>query len=128
MARYKNIRIGNISFKVMQDSHYDGEFLCHYPNVYYKKEADYIQDQNDPDYYLYPDNPHCRIHKGCFVHPESCYVVAWLGKGEEPDITTVGDRPWQLSKTDRGDFDTIVKMVFERAYNIRPDEDGYDDE
>ena len=38
-----------------------------YPNGYYGRENEFIKEG---DWYLYPDNHHCRVHKDCFKYPQ----------------------------------------------------------
>jgi len=114
------IRINNIEFRPFKNKENDkylGEFVCYHENPYYQHETDFVQCELDPDYYYSPDgNPHCRIHKSCFVNPESCYVIADLTKADEPDIRSIGNRPWTLNETDEQDFKTVVLMTYERIY------------
>lgn len=109
----KEKRIGNISARPMvDDERYSYEILYHYPNPYYKREGEYIPIEGE-DYYQHPEVSFARIHKGCFKNPESCYVVAFITNHEdEPDVRSVGLRPWELSETDEQDFKEILKYVF----------------
>ena len=60
----------------------------------------------------------CRVHESCFKNPEVWYVVAdVIDRGdEEPDIKSIGRRPWELGVMDRADFDEIVNAVFKDYY------------
>ena len=109
----KRIRIGNVELRpISDDDKYQAEIISWYPNSHYGHENDYIKV--DDEYYRYKDNEHCFIHKSCFKHPESCYVVAFVTKSEEPDILSVCDRPWDLSEEDEKDFKQIIKMIYNK--------------
>lgn len=114
------IRINNIEFRPFKNKEnykYLGEFVYYKENPYYQHEADFVQCELNPDYYYSPDgNPCCKIHKSCFANPESCYVIAELTREDEPDIRSIGDRPWTLDEIDERDFKTVVLMTYERIY------------
>lgn len=109
----KRIRIGNVELRPISDNDkYQAEIRLWYSNCYYGHENDYIKV--DDEYYRYKDNEHYFIHKSCFEHPESCYVVAFVTNNEEPNILSVCDRPWDLSEEDEKDFKRIIKMIYEK--------------
>lgn len=117
----KKKRIGNIAVSPMAgDNNYSYEILFYYPNPYYGRENEYVKNEK-LGWYEYPDQPNVKIHSGCFKSPESCYVLAFITNGEEPDVVSVGLRPWELSGSDDIAFREILKYVF-------TDEDGEDDE
>lgn len=123
--RLKKIRIDNIEVRPLpqdDDEKYMAEIICYYPNPYYGNEDKYIKSQIDPDFYVYPDNPHCKVHISCFKNLESCYVVAFVTNDEEPDIRTVGNRPWTLNEKDEGDFKQIIKMIYDLIYHRNNDD------
>lgn len=122
--RLKKIRINNIEVRPLpqdDEEKYMAEIVCYYPNPYYGNEDKYIKSKTDPDFYIYPDNLYCKVHISCFKNPESCYVVAFVTNGEEPDIRTVGDRPWTLNEKDEEDFKQIIKMIYDLIYHRNND-------
>ncbi|WP_296864706.1 hypothetical protein [uncultured Methanobrevibacter sp.] len=119
----KGIIINNVELRLYSensDKQYAGEIIYWYPNVYYQKEKNFVVDKLNPDYYI-DTKYNTRVHKGCFLHPKSCYVIAFVTKGEEPDIVSVGNRPWTLSEQDQKDFEKIIKHIFE----YDPDDDEF---
>lgn len=109
----KRKRIGNICVVPRgDDDRYAYEVLMYYPNPYYGHEKDFVK-VDGTDYYEYPDNPFCKIHEGCFKNEESCYVVAFITNAEEPDVVSVGLRPWELKGSDDIAFREILKYVFD---------------
>lgn len=118
----KKKRIGNVAASPMSgDDRYAYEVLFYYPNPYYGHEKDYIKIEG-MDYYQYPDSPYCRVHAGCFKNPESCYVLAFITNAEEPDVVSVGLRPWELSGSDDIAFREILKYCFEYEYRDENEE------
>lgn len=120
----KGITINNIELRVFPKNEYHpyaAEILCWYPNVYYNRKSEFIQDQLNPEYYIDPNGSAGRIHEGCFLHPKSCYVVAFVTKGDEPDIVSVCGRPWELNEQNKEDFEKVIKHIFE----YDPDDDEY---
>lgn len=108
----KRKRIGNVCVVPMgNNDRYGYEVLMYYPNPYYGHEKDYVKIDGT-DYYAYPDNSYCRIHEGCFKNEESCYVVANITNGEEPDVVSVGLRPWELKGSDESAFMGILEYIF----------------
>ena len=112
MKTRKEKRIGNVSARPMFDGKYAWDILLHYPNPYWGKEKEYVKVEGT-DYYEYPDNPYCRLHSGCFKHEESCYTLAFITDKEEPDVVSVGMRPWELSGSDDIAFRKILEYVFD---------------
>ena len=114
-------RKGNIQIRRTTDirgKEYD-EVIVWYPNSFYGREKDYNFDGKEN--YIYKDAPHCRIHKSCFEHPESCYTIAtieWNGAGDEFHLRTVGLRPWELGKGDAADFLELVKAITYRDKDV----------
>lgn len=110
-----NKRIENIAYRSLADDEkYAAEILCYYPNFYYGEENNtkkFIKDEFNPEYYVDLEYG-CRVHEGCFKHPESCYVVAFVTRGEEPDIVSVGDRPWTLNEENKKSFEKLLELFF----------------
>ena len=122
----RKFRIGNIGvLPYINDDKYACEIVCYYPNPYYGKDDEYPEYQPDPNFRVYPDHPHCKVHKDCFKHEESCYVVAYATCEEESDIISVGPRPWELNDEDKASFETVIKKLFalERGESDDPQED-----
>jgi hypothetical protein len=100
------------------------------PNPYYGKENEYELDGN---YYL-PKNEAVyglyRIHKSCFVNPETAYVLAsWNNMDHDectPDLEFTGNRPFELGYEEFKEFWTVAKNCqqhIERILNDGLDED-----
>lgn len=112
-----NIRIGNIEFRYLRSDRRYGEIVCNYPNPYYGKESEYHWTEDGE--FAYQDDRHCRTHKSCFKHKESCYTVAFVNRDgdEEPDIETVGSRFLRLSSEDFRDYHDVLRAVFARNWS-----------
>lgn len=110
-----NKRIENIAFRSLGDNdNYAAEILCYYPNTYYGQENNtkkFSKDELNPEYYVDLEYG-CRVHEGCFKHPESCYVVAFVTRDEEPNIVSVGDRPWTLNEQNKKSFEKLLELFF----------------
>lgn len=115
---FTNKRIGNLEVRkvtnwLKEDSKYI-EFIKWHPNIYYGRESEYIWDDKREQY----KDPKCNwwyIDKSCFKHPESCYVIAFLDTfEEEPDIQTVGSRPFKLDIDEYVIFRDLVNYTFEQ--------------
>jgi hypothetical protein len=95
------------------------EILKHEPNPYYGREEDYILEG---DYYLPKTGHSYKIHKSCFVHPESAFMVAhWEDINHDectPDLKFVGRRPFDLSPEEREAFWELTKLGQEHLENI----------
>ena len=85
-----------------------------YPNGYYKRESEFIKEG---DWYLYPDNYHCRVHKDCFKNPQSCMAIASFNYNDHEgcyELKFVGDRPIQLTKEERDIFWKLLEYGFKQ--------------
>lgn len=103
------MRIGNIELRCVNET---WEIVQWYPNYFYQRENEFIKV--DDEHYRYKDNDNCYVHKDCFRNPESCCVIAFVERSEdEPDILSVGIRPWQLNEKDEQDFKQILKLNFD---------------
>lgn len=83
-----------------------------YPNGYYGRESEFIKEG---DWYLCPDNHHCRIHKDCFKHPQSCMAIASFNYNEHEgcyELEFVLDRPISLPKELRDTFWELLEYGF----------------
>jgi len=83
-----------------------------YPNSYYGKESEF---EKDGDWYLYPDNHHCRVHKDCFKNPQSCMAIASFNYNSNEgcyELEFVGDRPIGLTKEEREIFWELLEYGF----------------
>ena len=105
-------RIGNLEFapatyllpKDNWPKHPAYHINYYYPNAYYGHESEYIKEG---DWYKYPNNSFCRIHKDCFKHEQSCMAIASFNyddRNECYDIRFIGDRPLEITKEEREIF------------------------
>lgn len=109
----ESLRIGNVCFRKATYLGNEPEFPSwhidfFYPNPYYGKENEY---KKDGDYYIKVNVAHpINIHKNCFKHKETCYAIASFIRDKEGyyELSFIGDRPLNLSKTD---FDDFMKLV-----------------
>lgn len=117
----EHIRIGSIELRNV--SHFSGsgkywEIVKNYPNPHYGQEKHFEQIGNT-EYYrkISGEEWESRVsyHKSCFKHPESCYTIATIEENddEEPDIKSVGSRPFNLNSRDFEDFLKICKSIYE---------------
>ena len=68
-----------------------------YSNLYYGKENEYIKLNHE--FYCYPKNTGCRIHKDLFKSKELCIVLATFRYDYQEEcynLEFIGDRPLQL--------------------------------
>ena len=110
----KNIRIGNIGIRPYfnGNSKIIGKIVCYYPNPTFGKEKEYNWTEDGE--FAYKINEGCRMHKSCFVNPESCYVIAFIEDcADEPDIRTVGSRMFKLEENDLTDFVSVCKYMYD---------------
>lgn len=104
-------RIGNLEFKVASyllpedklPEHPSYHINYYYPNLYYKREKDFIKEG---DWYIYPDMKNCRVHKDCFKHKQSCFAIASFDYDKEGyyELHFIGDRPLNITKEERETF------------------------
>jgi len=120
-------RIGKIEFRLTKSLGRNPrdyvEIVFWYPNHYYGNEDQY---KKDGEWYLPKEGPAAyRIHEGCFKNPESCYTLATIEIKEEPDIISVGLRPFELAAKDRADFEAIVRLAYEYTINLWKEQNDY---
>ena len=122
-------RIGNVEFRVSKTlgSHPRDyiDIVFWYPNSDYGQEYQY--EKIDGEWYI-PKGMGCnfyRIHESCFKNPESCYSVATIDIKEEPDVLSVGLRPFDLKPKDRADFEAIVRLAYEYTANLWREQNNY---
>jgi len=107
------IRINQIECRFSQGRY---EIVKWYPNSYYGKEQEYVDNgwEVGEDFYRLNNTS---IHKNCFKNPESCYTVATLHYDDGEgccDMQTVGPRVLQLSKPEREDFFAVYEYAEDR--------------
>ena len=117
----ENKRIGNLSFSQATYLLPKNEWTenpsyhinYHYPNAYYGKENEFIKEG---DWYLYPDNQHCRVHKDCFKNPQSCMAIASFDCDKERyyELSFVGDRPLSINEKEREIFWELVEYGYKQ--------------
>lgn len=119
--KIKRRRVGNIEVRSTENRQAPYQIICWQKNNYYYEKEQYERTE-DPEFYREKDAPvgYGVIHESCFKNPESCYVVAEVVKrdDDEPDIKSIGRRPWDLSVTDRADFDEIINAVYKDYYDL----------
>ena len=124
--RIENLEFGPASYLLPKEE-YPKNPAWHidywYPNGYYGRESEFIKEG---DWYLYPDNPHCRVHKDCFKNPQSCMAIASFNYNNHEgcyELEFVGDRPIQLTKEERDIFWELLEYGFKQLNNQEEDEE-----
>ena len=114
-----NKKIGNLEFrkasyllpKEPENPAYHIDYW--YPNGYYGKESNYVKV--DEDWYCYPDNHNCRIHKDCFKNPLSAMAIGSFNyKDGCYEFSFIGERPVRLTLKERDDFWELIKYGFKQ--------------
>ena len=93
-----------------------------YPNGYYGREFEFVKEG---DWYLYPDNHHCKVYKDCFKNPESCMAIASFNYNSHEgcyELEFIGDRPISLSKEDKEIFWELLEYGFKQLNNQEDEE------
>jgi hypothetical protein len=83
------------------------------PNGYYKRESEFIKV--DSEFYCYPDNPYCKVHRNCFKHPETSYAIAAFHYNDHEEcyeLEFVGNRPINLNEEERKIFWGLLEFGF----------------
>lgn len=114
-------RIGNLEFRkatyLLPDDKLPEHLSYHIdywvPNCYYGREKEFIKDK---DWYVYPDNSHCRVHKDCFKNPESCFAIASFNYDKEGyyELTFIADRPLNITKEEREIFWELIQYGYKQ--------------
>ena len=84
-----------------------------YPNPYYGNENNYIKLNHE--FYCYPKNTGCRIHKDLFKSREHCIVLAsftYDSKEEIYNLEFIGARPLELTNWD--DFRKLIEYGYKQ--------------
>lgn len=111
----KNKRINDIEIRKTSNGNRTESFyeiIKWEPNPYYQKENEY-QLNADGEFYYQVENIHCKIHKNCFINPETCYVLAWVKDG---NVEFIGNRPFELDKKEFKTFIKIAKSACKKLY------------
>ena len=90
------------------------EVVQWYPNPYYGKESEYIK--LDDDTYVKDEESLCYVHSSCFQNPESCITLVIISIKDEPDVRSIGLRPFELNEQDERDFKDIITKAYDAAY------------
>lgn len=117
--KIKRRRVGNIEVRPTKFESEPYEIICWQRNAqYYDKDQYELVPGSTTSYRRKDGTGHCTWDVSCFQNPESCYVVAIVMdcKNEEPDIRSIGKRPWDLSEADRADFDEIIRAIYNDYY------------
>ncbi len=117
------MRIKNLSFQkasyLCKPPEHIGYQICKWePNGYYQRESEFTKV--DSDFYCYPNNPYCKVHKNCFKHPETNYAIACFKYNEHEEcyeLEFVGDRPMNLTKEEREIFWKLLEHGFKTLNN-----------
>lgn len=116
--RKKNLEIRKT--KSLRDEYYT-EIVKWYPNIYYGNKHHYREVE--PGMYKKingePWETYCSVHESCFENPECCYTLATIDNrdDEEPNIVSVGSRPFDLNEEERCIFYELVKGFYEDYRN-----------
>lgn len=114
----KAIRKGNIECRKYAGGKFY-EIIHWYPNHYYGKLDQYLQDGYELSFLGgFVEKGGHNIDITFFTgSPENCYVLAWVKKDSEGSwyMTTIGDRPLELSDED---FHYFVKVYKESGKKL----------
>lgn len=105
-------RIGNIEIRELgKNESYSHEIVYWFPNKYYGQENNYLKTG---DFYEEINSSFgWQIHKSCFKNPETCYVIAFIRQDEEePNLETVGGRPFKLKEEDLISFERLMREFY----------------
>ena len=106
----KHMRLGNIEARRIESDKYSHEIVKWRDNPYYGHKDEYTYD---PVKNVYNDKSRFRnIDPTLFEIPETCYVIARITDEEEPDVHSVGKRPWELDKDDYRCFCAVLNVLF----------------
>lgn len=89
----------------------------YYANIYYGREDEFIKDGQ---WYLYPDNHHCRVHRDCFKHKQSCMAIGSFEYDKSEGVyefSFVGDRPLSLNENERKTFWELIEYGYKQLNN-----------
>lgn len=103
----KEKRIGELAFMHASylceaPEHPSWDIVMYYPNSYYGRDNEYPEDPNDSNFRIYPDIPHCRVHKSCFKHKECNFVIAEFNYDSHEsfyEVRFISDRPIEYLNT-----------------------------
>ena len=110
------IRINNIEIREYTSTKKDKPFyeiIKWYPNIYFGKEEEYIKDGYvDNGDSLKKEKPQMghSISKNAFTLPESCYVIAFIEKGSDWQLRSVGERLLELTPEEWNDFHQVYTL------------------
>lgn len=106
----KHMRLGNIEARRIVSDKYSHEIVKWMPNPRYGKENEFTYNE---DTGFYDDGSgHLHIDPNCFKYPETCYILAYITDDEEPDVHSVGKRPWELDEDDYRCFCAVLNVLF----------------
>lgn len=110
--RIKNLEVREYTRYFNKES--DGKFIeiiQWYPNCHYQKESEFIWDKRK-EMYKHPQYNYW-VDKSCFKNPESCMMIASIDfSKEEPDVCSVGLRPFNLENDEYLIFRELVFYAF----------------
>lgn len=122
LNKMKNYRIGNIELHKstsLLDKKY-WEIVYWYHNEFYNKESEYNWDEEKQMYRSREHNSFL-VSKSCFENPESCYSLAIFEDldSEEPNVKSVGSRPFLLSNEDYAILRKIINYAYEHIDELK---------
>lgn len=112
------MRIKNLEFREASYLGSPPEYIGYHidkwePNGYYQRESEFTRLNSE--YYCYPDNHYCKVHRNCFKHPEVSYAIASFHYNEHEEcyeLEFVGDRPMYLNNEEREIFWELLEYGF----------------
>jgi len=106
-----NIRINNLQFRSTSQS--SGEFIKWFPNQYYNKLLEYL-DNGWEDHGDLITKGHVSMGKSLFASPESCITIGYLEANKDSNccnLSSVGPRILELSLSERNDFFEVYTLA-----------------
>jgi hypothetical protein len=98
------------------------EIVKYKSNPYYGKENEYEWEGDSALLFLGEPGGYARVHKSCFVRPETMYMLAsWKNINDDecsPDLKFVGSRPFELNEEEQKVFWELAKIGQEHITKI----------
>lgn len=120
------IRINNLQFRSTSQSR--GEFIKWFPNQYYNKLLEYL-DNGWEDHGDLITKGHVSMGKSLFSLPETCIVIAWLEADNDSqccELTSVGPRILELSLPERDDFFEVYTLAETKLLKLSNESENQD--
>ena len=118
----KPVRIENLEFKKASYLGSEPEFPSYHidfwvKNKYYGKEHEYLQDG---DFFKRSEDSIFKIHKSCFINPETCFAIASFTHNldyDYYDFSFVDSRPLSLTEEERKTFWQLIEYGYKQLNN-----------